>query len=93
VADQAGYNTLEFTPSFLESLSSRRFTAADQAAVLRALRLLDTNDRHPSLRVHELQGRQRSVWSASASRSLRLHFLRMEDGRKRLLLVTKLYTD
>jgi hypothetical protein len=92
VADQAGYNTLEFTPSFLESLSSRRFTAADQAAVLRALRLLDTNDRHPSLRVHELQGRQRSVWSAS-SRSLRLHFLRMEDGRKRLLLVTKHYTD
>jgi mRNA-degrading endonuclease YafQ of YafQ-DinJ toxin-antitoxin module len=93
VTEHAGYSTLEFTPSFLESWTSRRLTASDQAAILRALRLLDENDRHPSLRVHELQGRDRGIWSASASRSLRIHFQRAGDGRKRELLVSKHYTD
>ena len=50
------YRTLEFTDEFLASLLYRDFTAADRRAFVGALRLLDDNDRHPSLRVHELRG-------------------------------------
>jgi hypothetical protein len=52
----AGCASLEFTRTFLESFASREFTAAEGASFLKAPQLLDTNERHPSLRVHKLAG-------------------------------------
>jgi hypothetical protein len=89
VADE--YPTLEFTGAFLSSFAGRDFTAADPAAILRALRRLDESERHPSLRIHELQGERRGTWSASASDLLRITFERLPDGRKRLLTCSKHY--
>jgi mRNA-degrading endonuclease YafQ of YafQ-DinJ toxin-antitoxin module len=85
------YQTLDFTATFLTSFASRDFTAADRASFLKALRLLDENERHPSLRVHELKGDREGGWSASASDSLRLTFDRVPGGRKLLLACSKHY--
>lgn len=84
-------DSLILTTEFLRSLLDRRFTVADHSAILRALVLLDTNQRHPSLRVHKLQGDLAGTWSASASDSLRLLFERAPDGKKRMKECTKHY--
>ncbi len=55
------------------------------------MRLLDENEKHPSLRVHELRGDLAGTWSASASDELRMLFIRTEGGRKRLLRCTRHY--
>ncbi|MGH2379265.1 MAG: hypothetical protein ACRDGT_12425 [Candidatus Limnocylindria bacterium] len=68
-----------------------RFGASDQRRFLKALRLLDENEKHPSLRVHELSGDLAGTWSASASDELRLLFIRTEGGRKTLLTCTRHY--
>jgi mRNA-degrading endonuclease YafQ of YafQ-DinJ toxin-antitoxin module len=68
-----------------------RFSASDQRRFLKALRLLDENEKHPSLRVHELSGDLAGTWSASASDDLRLLFVRTEGGRKTLLTCTRHY--
>ncbi len=86
-----GYRSLEFTEEFLDSYASRDFNAADRKLFKKALRLLDENEQHPSLRVHALQSRLAGVWSASASESLRLTFARLEGGRKRLLTCSRHY--
>jgi mRNA-degrading endonuclease YafQ of YafQ-DinJ toxin-antitoxin module len=88
---EIGYESLEFTQTFLESFTSRDFTSADRAAFLKALRLLDTNERHRSLRVHKLAGELTDVWSASASDVLRISFVRVGDNRKRLLACSRHY--
>lgn len=85
------YQTLEFTGAFLTAFAGRDFTAADRAALLRALRLLDENEQHPSLRVHQLKADRAGTWSASASDSLRITFERLAGGRKRLLTCSKHY--
>lgn len=87
------YRSLEFTDSFLESYAAREFSSADRAAVRKALHLLDEDDRQRSLRVHELQGDMAGVWSASASRSLRITFERLEAGRKRVLACSHHYGE
>lgn len=84
------YPELEFTDDFLKSLSARTFTAADRAAVMTCLRLLNDDEKHPSLRVHLLHGDMAGQWSASASRRLRITYLRI-GGRKRLLTCSKHY--
>ncbi len=86
-----GYRSLDFTATFLETFAARDFTAKDRAAILKALRLLDENEQHPSLRIHKLTGDRDGSWSASATGSLRLTFQRMEAGRKRMLTVSKHY--
>lgn len=86
-----GYRTLDFTQTFLETFASKDFTVSDRAAILKAVRLLDENDRHRSLRVHKLEGDREGSWSASASDVLRLTFERLEGGRKRLLTCSKHY--
>ena len=58
---------------------------------MRALRLLDENEKHPSLRVHQLTGILAGTWSASASDELRLLFARLEGGRKVLIRCTRHY--
>lgn len=85
------YRSLEFTDSFLQDFVGRQFTAADRKRVLQALRLLDTDERSPSLRVHEMQGPLAGVWSASASDALRVTFERLEGGRKLLLTCSRHY--
>jgi hypothetical protein len=87
----AGYRTLDFTETFLTLFASKDFTLADRRAILKALRLMDENERHPSLRVHELKGDREGSWSASASDSLRITFERLSGGRKRLLTASKHY--
>jgi len=89
VAD--GYRTLEFTATFLEDFASRDFSAVDRRSFLKALRLLDGNEKHRSLRVHKLEGDREGSWSASASDVLRLTFERLDGGRKRLLTCSKHY--
>jgi mRNA-degrading endonuclease YafQ of YafQ-DinJ toxin-antitoxin module len=61
------YQHLDFTDHFLTTLLRKEFSPQEQRLFLKALRLLDENERHPSLRIHELHGDQEGVWSASAS--------------------------
>jgi len=61
------------------------FRVADQKRFANALRLLDTDERHPSLRVHDLGGDLAGVWSASASDDLRIEFVRDTGGQKTLI--------
>ncbi|HEV3309772.1 MAG TPA: hypothetical protein VG815_04565 [Chloroflexota bacterium] len=66
------YLHLDFTETFLLTYTSRDFAPLDRAAILKALRFLDENERHPSLGVHKLEGDRSGAWSASASEPLRL---------------------
>ena len=85
------YRSLDFTETFLHAFASKDLTATDRSALLKALRLLDDNERHPSLRVHKLEGDRKGSWSASAGGVLRVTFERREGGRKRLLTCSKHY--
>ena len=85
------YTTLDFTETFLETYSSRDFNKGDRAQLKKALRLLDQNERYPSLKVHQLQGDQEGSWAAYASQVLRLTFERGPGGRKRLLTCSQHY--
>ena len=82
MASDAPYRTIEFTHAFLEQLIAKDFTATDRRRFLQPIRLLDTNEQHPSLRVHELQGKLKGKWSVSASDELRMTFIRLGEGRK-----------
>ena len=83
------YSTIDFTETFLATFSSRDFSPAERKLFLKALRLLDENERHPSLRVHQLHGDRGGSWSASASRELRMTFERLPDGRYRMLTCSR----
>ncbi len=48
------YTSLRIGPEFLETYGA--FSERDQRRFRQALRLLDTNEQHPSLRVHPLRG-------------------------------------
>jgi len=89
VAD--GYRTLDFTATFLQTFADKGFSSADRKAFLKGLRLLDENEKHPSLRVHRLEGDREGAWSASASDVLRMTFERLDGGRKRLLTCSRHY--
>lgn len=89
--DDRGYRTLQFTPEFLQLLVSKDFTENDRRRIPRALDLLDANERHPSLRVHQLHGDMAGLWSASASDALRITFQQLGNGRKRLVACTRHY--
>jgi mRNA-degrading endonuclease YafQ of YafQ-DinJ toxin-antitoxin module len=82
----AAFATLVFTETFLERLTdSRTFGSSERRQLLKAVRMLDQDETAPSLRVHELRGSLAGIWSASASRSLRMTFQRLEGGRKLML--------
>jgi hypothetical protein len=85
------YQTLIFTTDFTDSLL--RLSPVDLRRVFRALRILDADERHPSLQVHRLTGQQAGTWTAYASRNLRITFERIEGGRKRLRDVSQHYGD
>ena len=86
------YATLDFTPTFLDDLTNgKEFKQAERKAFLRALKLLDVNEKHPSLRVHELERELKGTWSVSASDSLRMSFVRTGNGRKTMLTCSHHY--
>ncbi len=85
------YLSLDFTDTFLETFASKDFRTAERKSFLKALRLLDSNEKHPSLRVHRLEGDREGSWSASASDVLRMTFERLEGGRKRMLTCNRHY--
>lgn len=85
------YQTLEFTDTFLTTFAAREFSASDRSAFLKALRLLDADDRRPSLRVHALLGDRRGSWSASASGALRMTFERLPGNKRRMLTCSRHY--
>ena len=85
------FQSLAFTDTFLETFGSKDFTAAERKAIRKALRLLDTDERHPSLRVHQLQGELTGLWSASASDVLRLTFVRTTHGGKTMVSCSRHY--
>jgi mRNA-degrading endonuclease YafQ of YafQ-DinJ toxin-antitoxin module len=68
-------------------------TASDRAAVVKALALPDVNPRHPSLQVHALQGKMTGTLTAYVTRSLRLRYRVLSNGRKELIDCTKHYDD
>jgi mRNA-degrading endonuclease YafQ of YafQ-DinJ toxin-antitoxin module len=86
-----GYRTLRFTPRFLSDLVGLPRT--EQKQIVKSLKVLDDNEKTPSLRVHELQGDLHGIWSAAASKSLRITFLRLDAGSKLLLTVDHHYGD
>jgi len=79
------YATIILTSEFVDSYGGREFSAAERQRFARALRLLDSNEQHPSLHVHQLTGKEHGTWSASASDEMRITFQRLADGRKKLL--------
>ena len=87
----SGYRSLDFTETFLATFAGRDFSSAERRLILKALRLLDDNERHPSLRVHQLHGDREGSWSAPASAELRVTFERHDGGRKRLLTCSHHY--
>ena len=85
------FQTLDFTDTFLATFGSKDFTATERKAIRKALRLLDTDEKHPSLRVHQLEGDLAGLWSASASDVLRLTFIRAARGRKTMVSCSRHY--
>jgi mRNA-degrading endonuclease YafQ of YafQ-DinJ toxin-antitoxin module len=81
--------TLDLTFDFFASFI--RFSGADQKRFLKAMRLLDQDEKHPSLRVHELGGGLEGRWSVSASDDLRIEFVRTQGGRKLLIRCSRHY--
>ncbi|HET8568187.1 MAG TPA: hypothetical protein VFM93_04305 [Candidatus Limnocylindria bacterium] len=59
--------------------SYRKLTADEKERVRKALRLLESDMRHPSLRVKRLQGTA-GIWSARASNELRITFEPIPGG-------------
>lgn len=87
------YKTLDFTETFLETYASKGFSEKERRLFRKALRFLDQDETHPSLRVHKLHGDREGSWSVSASDELRMTFERLEGARKRLLTCTRHYRD
>jgi mRNA-degrading endonuclease YafQ of YafQ-DinJ toxin-antitoxin module len=91
MSDSESYPSLEFTDRFLKSLYAGRFGASEVSRILPALHLLDSDERHPSLRVHQLERELQGEWSASVTDELRVTFERPGGGRERLLTVSRHY--
>jgi hypothetical protein len=85
--------SLVFTVAFLEELSGSSFNKAERKKFWKALDLLDENERHPSLEVHQLAGNRSGEWAAKADQALRLTFERLPGGRKLLVGCTHHYRD
>lgn len=85
------YKQLDFTDTFLETFSSRDFNSVERKKFIKALGLLDQDEKHPSLRVHKLEGDRLGSWSVSASNVLRMTFERLEGGEKRMLTCSRHY--
>jgi len=90
----SNYETVIVTPEFLQTFADKVFSHAERQRFLWALDVLgenDENEKHPSLRVHQLQGNLQAQWSASASDALRITFERVEGGKKCLVACSRHY--
>ena len=85
------YKAIDFTETFLISFANRDFSPTDRKLFLKALRLLDEDERYPSLRVHRLAGDREGSWSVSASKELRMTFERLPGGGRRMLTCSRHY--
>lgn len=83
------FRSLDIDPELLDSLIE--FRTGEQRRFYRALLLLDENERHPSLRVHALEGDLAGQWSASVSDAERITFQRLPNGRKLVLRCSRHY--
>ena len=83
--------SLVLTSEFLDSLE--RLSSRDQGRIFRTLRLPDDNERHPSLQVHQLHGKEADQWAAYATKGLRVTFRRLDEGRKELVAASHHYGD
>lgn len=91
MSDDQEFKTLLFTPQFMRQLIA--LSPPNQRRILRALELLDGNERHPSLNVHPLHGPLEGSWAVYASQGLRVTFVRLEGGRKLLQTCSQHYGD
>ena len=62
---------------FIEA--AEKLDKKDKAAVFKTLRLLKTNDQHPSLNVEPVKGSKEKVWSCRVTLNVRLIFSRIGD--------------
>jgi len=85
------FENIDFTPEFLQNLAG--LSNANGKKVVKALSLLDDNDRHPSLEVHQLKGELEGIWTAKASKGMRITFQRVANGRKIMLTCSQHYGD
>lgn len=83
------YRTLVFTTEFTQSLTQ----LSSLRRIFRALEQLDADEHTPSLHIHQLGGTEAGLWTAYASRGLRITFERLEGGRKRLIEASYHYGD
>ena len=91
MTDEGSLPSLEFTTNFIEYLFDKTFSQADRRRILRSLRMLEANEQHPSLRIHQLHGDYEGTWSASVTDEIRITFRRLPGGRKVLLSCTRHY--
>ena len=59
--------------------AAEKLDRKDKAAVFKTLRLLKTNDQHPSLNVEPVKGSKEKVWSCRVTLNVRLIFSRIGD--------------
>ena len=85
------YGSIDFTTDFMESFARKDLSVKERRAILKALELLDKDERHPSLRLHALVGELSGQWSISASMELRITFYRRREGRKELVGCSRHY--
>ena len=86
-------DSLSASDEFFMDFANRKFSPQERARILKAMDLLANDERHPSLRVHALRGDLAGLWSASVTDSIRIHFVRLSEGRKRCVNITKHYKD
>lgn len=85
------YKTLAFTTEFFDSLTS--FPREDIRRIGTALKQLDADETFPSLQVHQLKDQRTRLWTAYATRNIRITFRRLPDGRKELMEASHHYGD
>ena len=83
--------SLRLSKRFTADLLDNRLTASERSAVKKSLELLDSNEHHPSLRIHRLEGDPEGSWTAYVTMKVRITFRRDAGGLKQLLTLTMHY--
>ena len=86
-------DALTWSDQCLRDFADKKVSAQDRARILKTLELLANNERHPSLRIDALSGNLAGLWSVSVTGSIRIHFVRLPHGRKRLVNISRHYED
>jgi mRNA-degrading endonuclease YafQ of YafQ-DinJ toxin-antitoxin module len=67
-----------YHPTFIKHL--RRLRPLEQNRAIKTEQLFRLDPLHPSLRLHQLKGRLKGIWSISVTSSIRILFTRLPDG-------------